>query len=324
MGVSFSIIKMAGRLRSGPSVFSVVRNEMYFLPHFLNHYRNLGARDFLFLDDRSTDGSLDYLLAQRDCDVVQASLSFGESFGKKRFGIVARTLLPRKLRLDRWVLSVDADEFLILPSCYPNLAALAGAMEREGLRVARALMFDFFPASLRALEEADPLSDPFALCPFFDAWETVDWPDCAPHPARLSTGDGVRPRMLDRLRASSTALQGLTDTYRPASMYKMPLVRWGARTEMVTAHHVNILPSDRIQLGLAHFKFVPGYRARIADALASKAYWRDSMEYRFLEVAVRELQDWPLSGPRSRRFRSPADVEETGLIYSEISSAVAN
>lgn len=316
--VEFSRLGESNAGHPALTLFSVVRNEAYFLPHLLQHYRRLGVGDFLFLDDHSTDGTLEFLLAQPDCGVLKANLRFGESYGSKRFGVAVKTLLPRKLLQDRWVLTVDADEFLILPKPFADVDALTAALGRAGLKEARALMFDFFPPTLRSLEGASPQADPFSLCPFFDAWERTDWPDGAPQPVNLSNLDGVRPRMFAQLRRASRALEGFPESYRVPSMYKVPLVYWEANTEMLSPHHVNRPSSDRIRLGLAHFKFFPGYRERIAEAIASRAYWQDSIEYRFLEIAARELADWPLAGPRSRRFESADSLGEAGLVYSRV------
>jgi hypothetical protein len=317
MEVRFSILKKPGPGQSRVAVFSVVRNEMYFLPHFLRHYRNLGAREFWLLDDRSSDGSREFLLAQPDCGVIQSSLTYGDRFGELRFGVAVKTLVPNKLLQGRWVLTVDADEFLVLPQALPSLPALTGALEGEGLKVARALMLDFFPASLRALADASAADDPFALCPYFDAWQAVDWPDRSPPPGKV-LHDGVRPRMLARLLETSPAMRSLLPSYRFATPFKVPLLFWEGDTRMLSAHLANVLPSDRIQLALAHFKFYPGYEARIADALRTNAYWQDSTEYRFLDIAARELSDWPLIGPRSRRFDSPGDLEQAGLVFSRL------
>jgi hypothetical protein len=323
VSAEYSQLKKSRCERPTLSVFSIVRNELFFLPHFLRHYRNLGVRDFLFLDDRSTDGTLEFLLSQDDCTVMQANLAFGDPYEGKRFGVASKTLLPRQLLQGRWVLSVDADEFLLLPSGFATIDALTSALQNNGLKAARALMFDFFPPSLRSLDDAPAQSNPFDLCQYFDAWETVDWPNHAIQPVRLSNGDGVRPRMFARLRATSEAIRDFPSSYKVASMYKVPLVFWTADTAMLTSHHSNEPASDKIQLALAHFKFVPGYKARIAGALATKAYWQDSIEYRFLDIASRELIDWPLEGPRTRRFDSPMTLEDLGLLFSRLPAAPA-
>ena len=321
MEAKISIVRKPAFAQSGVPVFAVVRNEMYVLPHFLRHYRNLGVREFWFLDDRSTDGTREFLLTQPDCGILRASLTFGDRVGEMRFGVAAKTLVPRNLFQGRWLLTVDADEFLLLPQAFASVDALVGPMEGEGLKVARALMLDFFPGSLRALADATADGDPFALCPYFDAYETVDWPDRAPLPIKFSRRDGVRPRMLARLLETSIEMRRLLPSYKFATMFKVPLLFWEGDTQMLSPHRANALPSDRVQLALAHFKFCPGFRARIADALVTNAYWQDSTEYRFLDIAARELLNWPLVGPRSRRFNSPKDLEHAGLVFSHLRPA---
>jgi hypothetical protein len=320
LDVEFSVLKLPDGGRARVAAFAIVRNETYFLPHFLRHYRDLGVREFWFLDDHSTDGTRELLLAEPDCGVIAANLKFADQVANLRFGVAAKTLVPRALFQGRWVLTVDADEFLLMPEGFDRIDALVGALDGAGLRATRAVMLDFFPSTLRALAGASPEGAPFALCPYFDAWETLEWQDRAPAPTAISLQDGVRPRMFARLLETSTELRALPGSYRFAAMFKVPLLFWEAATKMYNPHLSTALPSDRIQLALAHFKFYPGYTARIADALCTKAYWQQSVEYRFLDIAARELLDWPLAGPRTKRFGSAKDVEEAGLLYSRIPS----
>ena len=49
--------------------FSTLRNEAVRLPYFLKYYRNMGINHFVFVDNDSTDGSLEYLAAQPDVSV---------------------------------------------------------------------------------------------------------------------------------------------------------------------------------------------------------------------------------------------------------------
>jgi hypothetical protein len=186
MDVSFSTLKKPEAGQSRVTVFAVVRNEMYFLPHFLRHYRDLGVREFWFLDDRSTDGTREFLLAQPDCGTIEANLAFGDRVAHTRFGVAAKTLVPRAALLqNRWVLMVDADEFLSLPQAFASIDVLVAALERAGLKVARAAMLDFFRIHCACSPDASPDSNPFALCPNFDAWQTMDWPDGAREPTGM-------------------------------------------------------------------------------------------------------------------------------------------
>ena len=56
---------------------AIGRNEMYFLPTFLAHYRRLGVEQFAILDDRSTDGMTEYLLEQNDVVLYRSDHKYG-------------------------------------------------------------------------------------------------------------------------------------------------------------------------------------------------------------------------------------------------------
>jgi len=47
-------------------------------------------------------------------------------------------------------------------------------------------------------------------------------------------------------------------------------------------------------------------------------YAQNSNEYRILDVALRELADWPLQGRVSMPYRSREDLVKTGLLYSRL------
>jgi hypothetical protein len=75
---SLRLVKTAnshGRARFPLS--AICRNEMYFLPEFLAHYRNIGIDHFVFLDDRSTDGTTDFLNDQPDVSIVTSDFTYG-------------------------------------------------------------------------------------------------------------------------------------------------------------------------------------------------------------------------------------------------------
>ena len=74
----------------GIALFSIIRDEMYFLPRFFAHYRQLGVDDFLIYDDRSIDGSTDFLIAQSDCTVLTGSYKYDSNFGVTPFGLPKR------------------------------------------------------------------------------------------------------------------------------------------------------------------------------------------------------------------------------------------
>ncbi|MES2635085.1 MAG: glycosyltransferase family 2 protein [Pseudomonadota bacterium] len=312
------IVRKQPQAKGKVALFAMIRNEIYFLPHLLDHYRKLGINEFWFLDDRSDDGSAEYLRQQPDCGIVHSNLSFGDKVGEQPFGAAVKTLVPRALLMNRWVLTVDADEFLILPPPYDTVPQLAQALEANKLKIARALMMDFFPAKLRGVEQVPMTTSPFEMSPNCDPWTVLEWPDQAANVSNISVMDGIRPRMLERLQKTRVDLSSLGGTYRFANVNKVPLFFWEGDARALSGHRNTIPASDKVQLVLAHFKFYPGYEARIAEAVEKSVHWQGAIEYRFLDLAVRNLADWPLQGPVSREYRSRQDLADTGLLYSRL------
>jgi len=322
MAVSFrlDLIKRPRQDEASVPVFVIVRNERYFLPHFLAHYRALGVRNFWFLDDHSTDGTRELLAAEDDCGIVASDRRFGEKLDGLRFSTWVRRLVPERLFPGRWVLCVDCDEFLVLPGPFTSIDALAAALDHDGLESARAVMLDFFPRTLAELREADPAASPFAVCPHFDPLSSLEWRDREPRPRTMPL-EGVRPRMLTELLRRSASPPEWLGEYTHALIHKTPLLRWGRGVRMRCPHEATVPPSDRVQLTLAHFKFYPGYEERIRAALESGGYFNASIEYRFLAAACAVLGAWDLRGPATRRYTGPEALASCSMLYSRLSAA---
>lgn len=93
-----------------PILICVVKDELDILPLFFSHYRKIGIKRFVMIDNMSTDGTLEYLKKQADTDVFMVNEEFGE--------FVKEGWINRILALygyNRWYLVVDADELLVWP-----------------------------------------------------------------------------------------------------------------------------------------------------------------------------------------------------------------
>ncbi len=314
--VRISIIKKPLTHEGQPLLFSVVRNESYFLPHLLQHYRRLGVREFWFLDNNSTDATPAILAAADDCGILHANRDFADIVDGLRFGVRARSIIPAHLFKDRWVLNVDADEFLVLPAPYSDICGLISDLEAAGLDAARALMIDFFPDKLASLNQPPAQQDPFSICKNFDRYRKIDWPDKMSEPAFISYSDGVRARMLGQALQRHPEIAEQLAGYKYPSINKIPLVKWTAGTNMLSAHRLNRPVSNRAQLVLAHFKFYPGMEQRVRDAVTRSVYWNNSIEYRILDLVMKALPDWPLfNQATSCRYTGAPDLEQAGMLY---------
>jgi hypothetical protein len=297
----------------GVGLFSIVRDEIYFLPKFLTHYRNLGVTEFLIYDDRSVDGSADFLVAQPDCTVVTGPYTFSSTFGTTPFGFPkrlddhAKEVLPDRFFNGRWALTVDADEFLFLHSDFAGLDVLISHFDAHHLLFAAGPMVDFYPDRLSKLK-SHANEDPFLFAPYFDRGplyeRTRDFPFVR---KRLS---GVRGRLLRMLLERRHEAFG-GEPPPVCQLYKVPLLKHGFGISRVGSHYVNA-GSVADWVALAHFKLYPGLPSKISRVLEEKQ--RDAPEYRWLNEAIEQLADVSLLCEETCEFDGSASLESARLI----------
>lgn len=93
--------------RLTPILICVLKNEISRLNQFFSHYRKLGIKRFVIIDNNSDDGSKEYCLDQPDADVFLVK----QEFSSPRHVAWVNKILEIYGR-NRWYLSVDADELL--------------------------------------------------------------------------------------------------------------------------------------------------------------------------------------------------------------------
>lgn len=286
--------------RAGPTATVLVKNELYFLPRFLEHYRRLGIERFVVLDDRSDDGSREFLSAQDDVLLLTSDRQYGEAIfpddpdpARRRIRMVHawKTLLLQRFALGSWALALDADEFLVLPEgmTFPDLFRRAEAL---GVRGVPSVMLDMYPEDVPGLRRAAPF-DPEAGWYF----------DGEPHlklngPARpLILHSGVRARLnshfLDREGPFRRLVRRLWrgHFYRSANaIFKIPVVKWQAGDALTNSHWPALPVASDMLLPMKHYKFTPDLYRRMQTALASRAYYDGSVEYRHLDVVLRSME----------------------------------
>lgn len=307
----------APKKRAGIFAFSMVFNEEWFIPHFLDHHRKLGVDYFIFYDDCSTDRTRELILAEPDCVLMVPE---ADESGPIRHGVYVQsrisTQIPEREGPDRWGLVLDADEFVVLPTAFSSIGDMIAHLERKQRNCAATAMVDFYP---RRLSDRfyGPLS-PFQGCAWFDKQPgfkrnaDTSLPEIVPA--------GVRARLLARLmkRHPETIREIYGDSrYRFGKMWKTPLTKTGQGIIRNTSHDINMpVPTD-LQFALAHFKFYPGLDDRIHHSTTREGHFQAGVEYRFLGKALELLSNDPLIFDGSARYQSPADLERVGLTWSE-------
>ncbi|MGI1662804.1 glycosyltransferase family 2 protein [Palleronia sp. KMU-117] len=298
---------------------AVGRNEMYFLPAFLEHYRKLGIEQFAILNDRSTDGTTEYLLAQPDVVVFESRYRYGDEVDlpadmvdkmpNGRILYIWRTIFYARFAKTRWAVQTDLDEFIHLPPG-ASFQDVARRLDDSGASVAYGVMLDVYPETLSDLAAmADQKQiDPGAKW-YFDA---------EPH---LELRAGELPRTLHPgARARLYKTFGTTRLYQklgvPVPVYrtwlkrmrrtrfgtKIPayntihkpvMAKWPDGAYFTSSHNTSIDASDRFLLPFQHYRFTGALYAKIDMAIRENSYSAGSRDHHLLSDLLQQMQAQP-------------------------------
>ena len=317
--LTLQFAKPVASLPAGPVVFAIVRDEDYLLPFFFDHYRALGIEGFLIYDDRSAAPTVEFLKAQQHCVIARSEHRFGDSFGlnppentPRRLGQVLKMSLPEALLAGRWVLTVDADEFLILPPGVDSLTQLVERLDAVDQPYLTAPMVEFYGETLASRNYPRSLS-PFDGAPFFDVGPYYDWSDIVPKHLVGGVRERLMRRLAERAPAEFSRIYADHPPY-PVKTWKTPLLKHGRGVTRINNHELSVLPRTAIAGALAHFKFGPDLDGKIETAVREGQYYHRSLEYRLLAAAIRALGDEPLASPETRRWQGPQSLVDAGLL----------
>jgi hypothetical protein len=263
-------------------MFSTLRNEKLRLPYFLQYYREMGVNHFFFVDNDSTDGSLDYLAEQADVSVWHTSASYKRS----RFGVDWLNWLQMKYAHGHWALVLDPDEFLVYPFCDTRpLRALTDWLDASSIKSFSAMLLDMYPKGRLDDNPYQSGQNPLEIANWFDSGNyTMSrnkrfgnlWIQGGPR-SRVFFGD--KPEQAPALN-------------------KIPLVKWDRKYAYVSSTHM-LLPRGLNQVYdewggekasgvLLHTKFLDTFSAKAAEELSRGQHYSASVEYKAYAESMKD------------------------------------
>jgi hypothetical protein len=322
------------------SVICPVRDEMGLLPHFLDHHRRLGVRQFMLIDNASSDGTTEYILSQPDCIVYYTDESYYDSAYARNW--INRILVENSYA--GWLIYLDADEHLVYRGAEDvPVQGFLQRLETEGADSAFAVMVDMYPDSDFASVKIEPHDNLHAKLPWFDGdyvmrpWPTRPW-DRAPDRFRLQVLGGPRCRLLSNFErerqrgALQYTLAGQVDRF--VDIVPLPLMPalarvWPREMPEQQKKPVNFVRPDFAYanshassncreagelVALLHFKFCHELQQRLACAAVEGNHHRRGLAHHQLDFALRRWGCRSLKYAGSRRYSAPRDLEAVGLI----------
>ena len=138
-------------------VVCLVRDGRPYVKSFVEHYLSLGTKHLFFLDNESTDGTVEALKKYNNVTVLRTALPF------KRYALLVRQYLIERFGRGRWCLCVDIDELFDYPySDVVGIGSLLRYLNEKSYTAVAAQMLDMFPEeplSEAASEEDEPLKE---------------------------------------------------------------------------------------------------------------------------------------------------------------------
>jgi tetratricopeptide (TPR) repeat protein len=212
-------------------LFSYVKDNVRFLPWFLQYYRGLGVDRFFIVDNASSDGTAEYLVSQPDVHLFWSD----DLFSTVSSGMRWINELVGNYGEGHWCIFADSDEALVFPGAETGgLSPLLRYMEQNGHEALSAFMLDMYPETMELCEAYRPGEDLISISPYFDSKQDFFGGIYSPYQC---VRGGARMRIF-----------GGTEW-----LEKVPIVKGGGEIKYLGNHHITPARLSDVTGALLHF-----------------------------------------------------------------------
>ena len=222
-----------------PVFLCVVKDDLERIKMSYEHHKSIGVKHFVYIDNGSTDGTLEWLLKQENVSVYQTLDGF---IMWAKVAWISKVITH--IGFDKWYLIVDSDELFAYPDCETRtIQEYVSCLESKGITRDLSFMLDMYATG--KLFEADSEGNSiFNKYRYFDG-SSYKKENCL-HYQKIKGG----PRQ--RLFAEAGSMEMLQNKY-PLVYYK--------RGEVYRYHYVSPYKHNfgvECTSALLHYKFLDG------------------------------------------------------------------
>lgn len=118
-------------------VICIVKNDLLRMKMFMDHYRNIGIKKFVVIDNMSDDGTYEFLKAQADVNLYICRTTYSTV---RREAWINRIIAY--YGINRWYLCVDSDELFV----YPDMenVRVEDFVKKQNIKRIRSIMLDMY------------------------------------------------------------------------------------------------------------------------------------------------------------------------------------
>lgn len=276
--------------------FCLVKNGAAYLEQHLKHHLALGVKHLYYLDNGSTDGSIELLKQHSNVTVYQSHLNF------RKYEKVMREYMVTTFGKSRWCLVVDADELFYPPmDKFLSLADFIRYLERNRFTGVVAQMLDVFPKGKLL---GDKINRPGEVEEYYDI-STIDryyyygvTGAKAPSSVKFYKG-GIRKKIF-----------GLNDVY----LTKTPLFFCEMPFKYKHIHYAHLLALADVTALLKHYKFFGDFSSKTKAAVAQEIHVENNQLLKTLE----ENPNLSLHSDTAHLWGGTPDLVKSSFLISSV------
>ena len=292
-------------------VVCIVRDGRPYVRSFVEHYFSLGVKHIAFLDNNSTDDTVDILAEYDNVTVLRTKLPYkanGETTGNgwTREVLFKQYMVDRFGKQNRWCLCADIDELFDYPySDVIGLDSLLDYLNSKSYTAVAAQMLDMFPEKPLSGGGGDfdePLKESHTFCDFSNLRRGRD----------LAKHADERNNILDNDEIQSFR-GGIRNTVFGTLPYltKFPLVFSDNEVRPMdgSSHHVGNARIADLTCVLYHYKFVDKhFHYQVAQAVEEEHRFLNSAIYKTYSEVLGKNPSLQMKQETSREINGVADL----------------
>lgn len=239
------------------AVVCLFKNMSDFIEKWIDHYINLGVKNFVFLDNNSTDDSIDKIKTlSKKYSIMSDIWSVPYEYNCFR-SCGWRQQIMDTYGVNRWYLNVDSDEMFVFSDTKLDISTYANDNLKNNIASVKAMMVDVY--SDKPIFSNKSIED----FRFFDArgYKKI---------VNKHYGERIYGGPRSRIFGIKPSLQ------------KVPLLYYTG-VEILANDHF-LFPWHRnpqsVSSVLLHYKFLPGSLESYAEMAKSEIHWNQSKEYK--------------------------------------------
>lgn len=284
-----------------PIVVSLIRDAEIYIDAFVHHYRSLGCRRIIMLDNGSSDRTVEKVRAYPEVTLLHCSLPFD------LYKRAMRRYLIRSYCKGAWCLCVDVDEFFDYPeSRCVGLDHFIAYLERYRFSAVVAQMLDMFPERLVRMPDSEDLL-------FRQCHRLFDVAHIEPRPYLVPGNHVADPRVQMYYGGIRAAVFG----FKPW-LTKHPLFYCNEEVLpfLEDSHRVEQARVADVTSVLYHYKFAGDFHCRVERAVREENYYHASHEYKCYSAVLQMRPSVELRQPTSQVLDDPEILLNNGFLVA--------